>query len=69
MVWFKHNKVAQEVSGDDKAKEFFEAKPVIIAEQLNGGPEFKHFYKGVDPSYYNAFGSAVGMYTNVCTYR
>jgi hypothetical protein len=26
MVWFKHKKVVEELSGDAKAREFFEAK-------------------------------------------
>jgi len=51
-----------------RVKEFYNA-PTNVVDQLNGGPEFIDFYKGVDPSYYNAFGSAVGMFTNRCTYR
>jgi len=59
MVWFKH-KVAEEAVGFKKDKDGFY---VEAGEQLNGGPEFKDFIKGLDNYKYTPMGTGVYLGT------
>ena len=69
MVWFKHKKIADELTGDEVAKEFFDAH-VVVGKEPDGRLQFQPKGKvGIEyPIYWGTcVHNLTGYKGNACT--